>query len=129
MKKNGQNKGFSLIELIIVITIMAVLTALIAPQLLRYVEQARVAKDAAAIEEMEKAIELAMVDETVFSSIINGSSRVASIRYFANGKIEINANTAQYLATDIHATLGGTLSRVSNFLFEINGLPPLSSNA
>ena len=32
-KKN--NKGFSLIELVIVITIMAILTALLAPQLLR----------------------------------------------------------------------------------------------
>jgi len=37
MKKRN-NKGFSLIELVIVITIMVILTALLAPQLLRYVE-------------------------------------------------------------------------------------------
>ena len=38
MKKQRNDKGFSLIELIIVITIMAILTAMLAPQLLRYVE-------------------------------------------------------------------------------------------
>jgi len=35
------NKGFSLIELIIVVTIMTVLTTVLAPALLRYVEQSR----------------------------------------------------------------------------------------
>ena len=129
MKKTSRNKGFSLIELIIVITIMAVLTALLAPQLLRYVEQTRVTKDAVTIDELERAIELAMVDETVFNSILNGSSKVASIRYFSNGRIEVNANTAQYLATGLHATLGGTLVRKANALFEINGLPTLASSA
>ena len=43
MKKN--NKGFSLVELIVVIAIMAVLVGVLAPQLMKYVEKSREATD------------------------------------------------------------------------------------
>lgn len=39
------NKGFSLVELIIVIAIMVILVAVLAPQYLRYVEKSRVSTD------------------------------------------------------------------------------------
>ena len=42
-KKN--NKGFSLVELIVVIAIMAVLVGVLAPSLMRYVKNARVSTD------------------------------------------------------------------------------------
>ena len=38
MKKKNNNKGFSLVELIVVIAIMAVLMVVLAPAMLRYVE-------------------------------------------------------------------------------------------
>ena len=63
--RKRNNKGFSLIELIIVITIMAILTALLAPQLLRYVEQSRVAKDAVSLDEVYRAVQLAYTTEAV----------------------------------------------------------------
>ena len=47
MKKEKMNdKGFSLVELIIVIAIMAVLVVVLAPQYLKYVEKSRVSADA-----------------------------------------------------------------------------------
>ena len=56
MKKfRKNNKGFTLVELIIVIAIIAVLSAVIAPQYLRYVEKSKVSADkdtAAAIEQV-----------------------------------------------------------------------------
>lgn len=44
-QKSLTNKGFSLVELIIVIAIMAVLVGVLAPQFLKYVEQSRKSKD------------------------------------------------------------------------------------
>ena len=45
MQKAGSNKGFSLIELIIVIAIMAVLVGILAPQFISYMHKSRVAAD------------------------------------------------------------------------------------
>jgi type IV pilus assembly protein PilA len=53
MKKN--NKGFSLVELIIVIAIMAVLVGVLAPQFIKYVEQSRRSRDIATAQEIREA--------------------------------------------------------------------------
>jgi len=105
--KKKNNKGFSLIELIIVITIMAILTALIAPQLLRYVEQSRVAKDLSSIDEVYRAIQISLADETIFKATTTGNTVT-----FKNGTTDntstLTASTGA-LATDLHKTLGGKL--------------------
>ena len=44
-QKSLTNKGFSLVELIIVIAIMAVLVGVLAPQFLKYVERSRKSTD------------------------------------------------------------------------------------
>ena len=57
-QKSLTNKGFSLVELIIVIAIMAVLIGVLAPQYLKYVEQSRLQKDNQAIAEIANSIKL-----------------------------------------------------------------------
>ena len=68
MKKKN-NKGFSLVELIVVVAIMAVLMVVLAPAMLRYVEKTRIQKDETAVSEVKNAVELALADETVAKSI------------------------------------------------------------
>ena len=59
----GKNKGFSLIELIVVIAIMAVLVGILAPAYLRYVEKSRKSKDVTMLDEILKAANTVSTDE------------------------------------------------------------------
>ena len=64
MKKKN-NKGFSLVELIVVIAIMAVLMVVLAPAMLRYVEKSRVQKDESAVSEVINAVNIALSVEDI----------------------------------------------------------------
>jgi type IV pilus assembly protein PilA len=68
MEKKMNNKGFSLVELIIVIAIMAVLIGVLAPQYLKYVERSRVSTDVTNAQEIAAAVSAAIADGTVLTS-------------------------------------------------------------
>ena len=63
MKKN--NKGFSLVELIIVIAIMAVLVGVLAPTYLQYVEKSKKSNDAQTVDSIVNALEICAIDPEV----------------------------------------------------------------
>ena len=65
-QKNLTNKGFSLVELIIVIAIMAVLVGVLAPQYIKYVEKSRVSADAQQVEEFTGAMTVLASDVRPF---------------------------------------------------------------
>lgn len=68
------NNGFSLIELIIVIAIMAVLIGVLAPQYMRYVERGRATADRDNIEAIVNALQVYYVDPNATSTLANGDS-------------------------------------------------------
>ncbi|RHV51078.1 type II secretion system protein [Lachnospiraceae bacterium OM04-12BH] len=69
-QKSMGNKGFSLVELIIVIAIMAILVGVMAPQLMKYVEKSRVSADTQVADTVRTAIMTAMLDPSVTATTL-----------------------------------------------------------
>lgn len=68
MKKN--NKGFSLVELIIVIAIMAILVAVLGPQYLKFVERSRKSTDCQNAAELLTAIQVYCSEPTAPTGMV-----------------------------------------------------------
>ncbi|MCR5610090.1 MAG: prepilin-type N-terminal cleavage/methylation domain-containing protein [Lachnospiraceae bacterium] len=67
--KKLDNKGFSLVELIIVIAIMAILAAALAPQLMKYIEKSRVSTDKQTCDSIKSCINTAVAEENVYKEV------------------------------------------------------------
>ena len=80
-----KNKGFSLVELIIVIAIMAILVGVLAPQLIKYIEKSKVAADTQVGDSVHTAMLTAMMDPEVANAdsasgnSFSGSGAVSAI--------------------------------------------------
>lgn len=68
-QKRLNNKGFSLVELAVILAVLAVLLTLLAPSLLRYVENSRMQKDDSAMDEVCHSVQLAMADSETFDEV------------------------------------------------------------
>ena len=103
MKKD--NHGFSLVELIIVLAIMAVLTAILMPQFLKYVEGSRVSKDEYEADQIKKVIEMAWTIEIINQELDMkpGESIIVS---YTDGASEFScASTYPHLEAEMESTI------------------------
>lgn len=78
--KKKDNKGFSLVELIIVVAIMAILVGLLAPQYVKYIEKSRKSADVSNLDQMVQAVQVYAADAD--TTLVKG-----------NYKIEITSTT------------------------------------
>ncbi len=77
--KKMNNKGFSLVELIIVIAIMAILAAALAPQLIKYLEQSRNSTDRSSCDTIKSCFNAAIANEDAYKIASGGT--VTSINF------------------------------------------------
>lgn len=113
MKKKN-NKGFSLVELIVVIAIMAVLMVVLAPAMLRYVEKTRIQKDDSAASEVRNALELTLADDSICSALNYGAVTV-TIKG-SDGTIEVKGPTGvdvSKIQSEIDSTVKATSSKIT----------------
>lgn len=73
-KKKSNNKGFSLVELIIVIAIMAILSGALAPQLIKYIDRSRKAADVQTAQTIATAVNTALANESAYDSVVDGAT-------------------------------------------------------
>ncbi len=64
--KKMNNKGFSMVELIIVIAIMAILAAALAPALIKYINKSRLSTDISTGTSIASAIQTALSNESAY---------------------------------------------------------------
>lgn len=104
--KKMNNKGFSMVELIIVIAIMAILAGALAPTLIKYVNKSRMSSDVSNAQTIAGAVQTAYSDPSSFadvpgtgsydlvSQLVNGSDSAGG-SFFANFKATLGNVTTQ----------------------------------
>ena len=91
------NKGFSLVELIIVIAVMATLLAILTPFYVRFIRKSKIAVDVANADEMAHEIIVAFADSP--SSIINGAPAAGAVVTYAADDVIITDAAGNIIVT------------------------------
>ncbi len=99
MKKN--NKGFSLVELIIVIAIMAILAGALAPALIKYIAKSRRSTDVSNAQTIATAVTNALSVEAAYDDASGNQSYTVAV----NGT---QLGTADSFASEVTSQLGGS---------------------
>jgi len=115
--ENMKNKGFSLVELIIVIAIMAILAAAIAPALIRYIDKSRRGDDVQAAATINTAVTAVLANEDAYDEVatsMNGTAVLASANAHVTSGTAVfqgPSGTSTFIA-DLNSNLGNEAPKI-----------------
>ena len=119
MKLLKNNKGFTLVELIVVIVILGVLAGVGAPQIFKYIEKSRVSAIASNVAIVESVVNNLYAESGNITTAFGGTPLTATAAIdarLANNKTLASMNltvTAMSLATAVPKTMTLTLENVA----------------
>ena len=109
-----KNKGFSLVELIIVIAIMAILAAAIAPALIRYIDKSRRGDDVQAAATINTAVTATLANEDAYDEVasqMDGNHVIASADAHSTTPATFACAGASFKA-DLNSNLGNEAPKI-----------------
>jgi len=111
-----KNKGFSLVELIIVIAIMAILAAAIAPALIRYIDKSRRGDDVQAAATINTAVTAVLANEDAYDEVassMNGTAVLTSADAHPTGTATFSSTSGtKTFVADLNSNLGGEAPKI-----------------
>lgn len=103
--KKMNNKGFSLVELIIVIAIMAILAAALAPQLIKYLEKSRESTDAQTCDTIKSSFNAALTNEDAYKEVSNKKVTKIEITFSGDTATFTPTGTSTALIAELKSSL------------------------
>lgn len=98
------NKGFSLVEMVVVVAIMAILVGIITPLFMIYLNKSKVSSDFQFCDSIQAAIEIAMNDPDVINSSDDSFSQINEIK--SGNVVQIDLLTDSLFVDTVNEIMG-----------------------
>lgn len=92
LNKKKNNKGFTLVELVIVIAILAILVGILAPQYTKYVEKSRKSADASNMDELVKAVQVYAADGSNNIAVKSGENNITGTISIGDSTVTVDGD-------------------------------------
>jgi len=114
--KKMNNKGFSLVELIVVVLIMAIIAVALAPQVMKWVDNSRRSTDEDNYNEMIANAQVALTDKLAYAAVY--ATGTASVKYSI--KTDNNGTKLYKGSTDVTATQATATDDLAKAMYAVS---------